>query len=137
MRGHFLVVVFVCLSCWASVVSAAGFSDGAIRVALVTDFSGVLSQDAGQGNEVAAEMAIEDAGGAVRGSPVRLYSVDHRLDPDYAVSEVKRLQAEENIDAVVGLVGSNVALAVQKYATEHDIAVLQTTSASDRLTGDR
>ncbi|MCH8506304.1 MAG: ABC transporter substrate-binding protein [Ectothiorhodospiraceae bacterium] len=121
----------------AAVVSAsasAGISNGEVRLGFLTDFNSIYADSAGQGSLIAAEMAIDEFGGEVLGAPIRIYPVDHRLNPDHALAEAERLRTEYNIDALVEMVGTNVAVPLQRYAREHNIAALHVGTASSELT---
>ncbi len=66
--------------------SFAQISNDEVRIALLTDLSSIYSA-VGQGSIIAAEMAIEDFGGTVRGKKIRLIVRDHKLDPKVAMKE--------------------------------------------------
>jgi len=115
-------------------VALADFSDGEVRIGLLSDFSSIY-QDIGQGSEIAAEMAIEDFGGEVNGHKVVLLTRDHKLQKDVAMKEAKDLDKNHHVDAFLDMVGTNVAVPLQGYAAKHDILALHTGSASSILTG--
>jgi len=115
-------------------VANAAISDNEIRIGLVTDMTSVY-RDVGQGAEIAAEMAIEDFGGKINGKPIRLYVRDHKLDPEVAMTHAKELHQDHNIDVFVEMVGTNVAIPMQRYAKEHNILAIHTGTASSILTG--
>ncbi|MCC5808882.1 MAG: ABC transporter substrate-binding protein [Ectothiorhodospiraceae bacterium] len=127
---------FALVSAMVSAPVWAGISDGEVRIALMTDYSGPYAESTGQGSQVAAEMAIDDFGGQVLGAPIRLYTVDHRLDPEHALAEADRLRREHRVDAYLDMVGSQVGIPMQAYAKEHGIAALQVGSASSTLTNE-
>ena len=53
-------------------------SNGPIKIALITDMSGVYEALSGRGGVVATQMAIDSFGGKVIGRPVELTTIDHR-----------------------------------------------------------
>ncbi len=112
----------------------ANFSDGEVRIGMITDMSSIY-RTIGRGSEIAAEMAIEDFGGKVAGKPIRLYVRDHKLVAEEAMKHAKELHEQHRVDAFLEMVGSNVALPLQKYARDNDILALHTGSASSILTG--
>ncbi|WP_181919241.1 ABC transporter substrate-binding protein [Alkalilimnicola ehrlichii] len=130
------ILVFIYCSVFAALPVQAGLSDNEVRIAVMTDMHGVYSDLAGQGSVVAAQMAIEDHGGRVMRRPVRLLTVDHRHDPEYAVTEAERLIKEEGVDAIVDLMGSEVATAVQQLAAEHGIVTLVSGAVTPLITQD-
>ena len=114
--------------------SFAQISNDEVRIALLTDLSSIYSA-VGQGSIIAAEMAIEDFGGTVRGKKIRLIVRDHKLDPKVAMKEAEDLDKNVHADAFLGMIGSNVAIPLQMYAKAHNILTMQTGSASSSLTG--
>ena len=112
----------------------AAISDGEIRIGLVTDMTSVYKQ-VGQGAEIAAEMAIEDFGGQINGKKIRLYVRDHKLDAEIAMTHAKELHQKEKVDLFIEMVGTNVAIPMQRYARENNILAIHTGSATSILTG--
>jgi branched-chain amino acid transport system substrate-binding protein len=112
----------------------ADISDNEIRIGLVTDMSSVY-KEVGQAAEIAAEMAIEDFGGKVLGKKIRLYVRDHKLDAETGMKHAKELDENEQVDVFLEMVGTNVAIPMQRYAKEKNILAIHTGSASSILTG--
>jgi len=112
----------------------ADFSDGEVRIGMITDMSSVYRY-VGRGAEIAAEMAIEDYGGKVRGKPIRLYVRDHKLQAEEGLKHGKELHQQFKVDAFLEMVGTNVAVPLQKYARENNILALHTGTASSILSG--
>src|SRR5690625_4877690 len=92
-------------------------------------------KDVGQGAEIAAEMAIEDFGGQINGKKIRLYVRDHKLDTETGMAHAKELHEKENIDVFIEMVGTNVAIPMQRYAKANNILAIHTGSAPSILTG--
>lgn len=136
MKISWFLVTASLLFLGSAEVSSASISDNEIRVAILTDLRSIYRDDSGQGGIIAAELAVEDMGGQVLGKKIRLIPIDHKVDPDFAVAEADRLRREENVDAFLDIIGSNVALPIQAYATKHNIAALQSTSATSKLTNE-
>jgi branched-chain amino acid transport system substrate-binding protein len=129
-----LLTVFLAGLWMAGAHAREPFTDNEVRVAVMTDLTGIYSDWGGQGMAVAAEMAIEDAGGSVAGKKIRLYVSDDRLDAKVALAEAERLRSEEHVDVIAGFVASNVALPVQAWAREHGVVTLVSGAASSDLT---
>jgi branched-chain amino acid transport system substrate-binding protein len=127
---------------WLSVAAMAlpihaahsGISDNEVRIGLITDLSSVF-RGVGYVADIAAEMAIEDFGGKVLGKPIRLYVRDHKLDPEVAMEVAKDLHENHKVDAFLEMVGTNVAIPLQKYAAENNILALHTGAGAGVLTG--
>lgn len=118
-----------------SAASAAEFSDDEIRVALLTDLSSVYSKLAGLGSVIAAEMAIEDAGGEILGHEIVLITKDHESNGKLATQLAQELLEERNVDAFAGLVSSSTAIPVQALARDHEVITLISGAGSSSLTG--
>lgn len=116
--------------------AAAGISDDEIRIGVITDLNGIYSELSGQGSVVAAEMAVDDANREAASAPVRIFVRDTELDPEKGLKAARELYEEHNVDMITGIVGSDVALAVQDFATKHDIAILHSGPSTTRLTGE-
>src|SRR5258708_1782111 len=75
--------------------------DGRLKVGVMTDLSGPLSDFGGMGSVVAAQMAAEDFGGKVSGAPIEIVSADHQNRPDIAASIARRWIENEGVDIIV------------------------------------
>src|SRR5690606_10366131 len=105
------------------------------RIGLITDMTSGY-RAVGLGAEVAAEMVIEDFGGKINVKPIRLYVRDHRLDPEVAMAHAKELHQEKNVDVFIEMVGTNVAIPLQRYARENNILAIHTGTGSSILTSE-
>lgn len=119
----------------AGAPALADYSDGAVRIGLMTDLSAIYSDIAGQGAVIAAEMAVNDYGGEINGVPLELIVADHQSDGDMAEQKAERM-IDEGVDVFAELVSSSTALPVQARAAEEEIVVLVSGAASSSLTGE-
>lgn len=107
----------------------------AIRIGVINDQSGPYADLGGKGSVVAAQMAIDDFGGKVRGKPVELISADHQNKPDIAANIVRQWFDNQNVGVVVDLTTTSVALAVRELAENRDKILIPSIGASSDLTG--
>jgi branched-chain amino acid transport system substrate-binding protein len=114
----------------------AEVSDGTVRVLVLTTLSGTYADLAGQGAVVAAEMAAEALGGEAGGGRVEILVRDTDLDIERALSELKTVHAETPVDLVTGLIASNVAVEVQKYAEANGIVTIHSGPSSTTFTNE-
>ena len=113
---------------------ARAADSGPIKIAVVTDMSGVYAALAGQGAVEATKMAVEDFGGKVLGRPVEVVAIDHRNNgPDAAIKV--REAYDGGADLALDLTNSAVALAVAAVAKEKHKLAIVTGGASSALTG--
>jgi branched-chain amino acid transport system substrate-binding protein len=106
-----------------------------IRLGVLNDQSGVYADFGGRGSVIAAQMAVEDYGGHVLGRPVEVLSADHQNKPDAASTIARAWFERDNVDAVLDLTTSSVALAVREVALAKNRAMLIASASSPELTG--
>jgi branched-chain amino acid transport system substrate-binding protein len=116
-------------SAWAQV------SDGTVRLGVLDDMSGIYADIQGPGDVVAVKMAIEDFGGTVLGKPIELLSGDLQNKADVGSGIARRWFDVDNVDVILGLGNSAVALAVQAIAQKKNKIAITTSGGSTALTG--
>ncbi len=130
---------------WAGVVGAlligatpgtalAQISDDLVRIGILTDLSGPYADSGGKGSVVAAEMAVKDFGGAVKGKKIEIISADHQNKPDVASTIARRWFDTERVDAILDLPVTAIALAAQQVAKEKNRTVMITAAATSDFT---
>ncbi|HEY1384375.1 MAG TPA: ABC transporter substrate-binding protein, partial [Dongiaceae bacterium] len=83
----------------------------------------------------AAKMAVEDFGGKVQGAPIEVISADHQNKPDIASNIARQWYDTEQVDSIMELTTSSVALAVQGISKEKKKIDIVTGAATTDLTG--
>jgi branched-chain amino acid transport system substrate-binding protein len=139
MRKKLFLSVFgtgLALVMAVSGASAAGLSDGVLKVGVMTDMSGAYSDLCGTGSVVAAQMAIDDFGGKVLGKKIELVSVDHQNKPDIAANKAREWFDTDKVDVIADLPTSSAALAVMEVANQKQKITLISTGASTKITND-
>ena len=107
---------------------------GPVKIAVITDMSGVYSSLAGAGAVEATKMAVEDFGGKVLGRPIEIETIDHRNNgPDAAIKA--REAFDGGADLALDMTNSAVALAVAAVAKEKHKLAIVTGGASSAVTG--
>ena len=107
---------------------------GSIKIALITDMSGIYSALSGEGAVVATKMAVADFGGKVLGRPIEVDVIDHRNNgPESAVKAREALDG--GADLLLDMTNSAVALADSAVAKEKHKLAIVTGAASSALTG--
>ena len=114
---------------------SAHAADKMVKIGVLTDMSGVAVDDMGPGSVLAAQMAAEDAGGTVAGMRIEIIFADHLQKPDVGATIVRRWFDEEDVDAVVDVPNSSVALAINQIARADNKVLLPSSSQSLELTG--
>jgi branched-chain amino acid transport system substrate-binding protein len=106
-----------------------------VKVGVLTDFNSIFSDLAGKGSVIAAQMAAEDAGGAVLGRPIEILAADHQNKADIAAGIAARWYDAEGVGAIADLPPSSVALAVQDLARKRGKVTLVSSSGTSELIG--
>lgn len=115
---------------------AQNAGDGMVRIGVVTDMTGALSDLSGKGSVTAVRMAVEDFGGKVLGKPIEVLEMDHQNKPDIASSKVREWFDVQNVDMVTDLTNSAVALAAMGVAKEKNRIAIVNGAGATRITND-
>jgi branched-chain amino acid transport system substrate-binding protein len=107
-----------------------------LRIGVLTDMSSLYADNGGPGSVVAAQMAVDDFGGSVLGRKIEVVPGDHQNKADIGGAIAKRWIDNENVEAILDVPNSAVALAVQGITREKKKLFLATGAATSRLTGD-
>ncbi|KGJ09513.1 ABC transporter substrate-binding protein [Paracoccus sphaerophysae] len=110
-------------------------SDGKVKIGILNDQSGVYADFGGLGSVEAAKMAVEDFGGKVLDAPIEVVSADHQNKADIASNIARQWYDTEQVDSIMELTTSSVALAVQALSQEKKKIDLVTGAATTDLTG--
>lgn len=110
--------------------------DGPVKLGVLTDMSSLYADNGGQGSVVAAQMAVDDFGGQVLGRSIQVVSGDHQNKADVGGTIVRRWIENENVEVILDVPNSAVALAVQGITRDKKKLFLATGAATSRLTGD-
>jgi branched-chain amino acid transport system substrate-binding protein len=107
----------------------------AVKIGVLDDMSGPYAENTGLGDVAAAKFAIADFGGSVLGKPIELVSADFQSKVDVGVTIAKRWYDNEDVDLVLGIPNSAIAIALVKVAEEKNRIVMPTAAATSALTG--
>ena len=113
----------------------AEISDNVVKIGILNDMSGPYSALGGQGSVEAAKMAVEDFGGTVQGAPVEVVGADHQNKADIGATIARQWFDAEQVDTIMDLTTSSVALAVQAIAGEKQKIDIVTGGGTSDLSG--
>lgn len=85
-----------------------------VKIGILNDMSGPYADLGGAGSVIAAQMAVDDLGGAINGVPVKIISADHQNKADVGSATARRWFDVDGVDAIADVPVSSVALAVQE-----------------------
>jgi branched-chain amino acid transport system substrate-binding protein len=97
--------------------------------------SGLYSDLAGQGSVLAAQMAVDEVGGNIAGMPIEIVSADHQNKADIGSNIAREWYDTKNVDVIVDVPSSQVALAVSAVTKDKNKVFLGSGPGSSDLTG--
>ena len=115
--------------------AAQEISDGKVKIGILNDQSGVYADFGGKWSYEAAQMAAEDYGGTVLDAPIEIVTADHQNKPDIASNIAREWYDTEQVDSIMELTTSSVALAVQGLSVEKKKIDIVVGAATTELTG--
>jgi branched-chain amino acid transport system substrate-binding protein len=113
---------------------AGAQANGPIRIAVITDMTGVYAAISGHGAVVATQMAVDDFGGSVGGRKIEVVAIDHRNNPTEAATKAREF-FDQGGSLALDLTSSGTALAVSAVGKEKHKLVIVTGAGSSALTG--
>lgn len=134
MRRLSLAIFAAALACGTA---QAEMSGGVVKIGVMNDMSGTYADLAGPGSVEAARMAVEDFGAEAKGLKVEIVSADHQNKPDVGSNIVRQWIDVDNVDVIVDVPTSSVALAVNEIVREKNKVFLISGAAASNLTGDK
>ncbi len=105
-----------------------------LKIGILNDMSSVYSDYQGIGSVVGARLAVEDYS-AKLGVPVEIVFADHQNKPDIGAGIARNWFDNENVDVVMDLPNSAVALAVVGVAEQKNKAAIGSGAGSSIMTG--
>jgi branched-chain amino acid transport system substrate-binding protein len=130
------VAVLAILAASFGAMRKADAQTAPLKLGVLTDMSSLYADNGGPGSVVAAQMAIEDFGGAVLGRKIELVSGDHQNKADVGSAMTRRWIDNEGVEVILDVPNSAVALAVQGITRDRKKLFLATGAATSRLTGE-
>ena len=119
----------------ASSAACAQYTDGAVKIGVLTDMSSIYSDIVGAGAVLAARLAAADSGAAAKGIKVDVIVADHQNKADVGASFANSWFDVEKVDVIVEGGSSAVALAVSEVARQKNKVMLASGAATSDLTG--
>jgi branched-chain amino acid transport system substrate-binding protein len=113
----------------------AQYTDGIVKIGILTDMSSVYADVTGPGSVTAAKVAIEDFGGAAKDTKIEIVSADHQNRPDIGSNIANSWFDVEKVDVIVDVPNSSVALAVSEIARQKNKLFLASGPGIADLTG--
>jgi branched-chain amino acid transport system substrate-binding protein len=131
IRG--LAIAAAALLCAAAAFAQSGTQK--VKIAVLNDMSGLYADLGGPGSVAAAKMAIVDFAKVNPNLKVEVVSGDHQNKPDIGSSLATQWYDVDNVDMIIDVPNSGVALAVSAVATLKNKVFIVSGSASSAITG--
>ncbi|HKD26911.1 MAG TPA: ABC transporter substrate-binding protein [Xanthobacteraceae bacterium] len=119
----------------ASGSAFAQYTDGVIKIGVLSDMSSLYADIGGPGSVAAAKLAVEDFGAAAKGMKVEIVSGDHQNKPDVGANIASTWFDVDKVDVIVDVPNSGVALAVSEVTRQKNKLFLVSGAAASDLTG--
>jgi branched-chain amino acid transport system substrate-binding protein len=114
---------------------SGGGGSNKLVIGVMSDMSGLYADLAGPGSVVAAQMAVDEVGGKVGDLPIEIVSGDHQNKPDIGSTLAREWFDTRNVDVIVDVPTSSVALAITEITKAKNKVFLVSGAATSDLTG--
>ena len=118
-----------------AIAARAPADEPGVVIGVINDMSGAYADLGGPGSAIAAQMAVEDAGGSVLGQKIQILTADHKNKPDLATGLVSDWFDRSGVTVVADGGASGAGLAIQEVARRKKRIFLATGPATSDLTG--
>ena len=101
-----------------STMAQAQYTDGVVRIGVLSDMSSVYADLTGSGSVAATKLAVQDFDPDSHGMKVEIISADHQNKPDIGSNITRQWFDVDGVDVVLDVPTSSVAFAVSDLARE-------------------
>ncbi len=133
-RLKILLIVSLSLACGSA---HAQYTDGVVKIGILTDMTSLYSDLTGAGSVAAAKLAVEDFNPASKGMKVEIVYADHQNKADVGVSIANSWFDTGQVDVIVDVPNSAVALGVSEAARQKNKVFLVSGGGTSDLTGSK
>jgi branched-chain amino acid transport system substrate-binding protein len=133
--SSFLAAAAALVPLLVSTTAFAQYTDGVVKIGVLSDMSSLYADNGGPGSVVAAKLAIEDFGAAAKGMKVEVVSADHQNKADIGSNIANSWFDVDKVDMIVDVPNSAVALAVSEVAKQKNKLFIGSGPATSDLTG--
>src|ERR1700685_1296186 len=107
-----------------------------IRIGNINSYTGGLAY-AGQNNLDGMSLYFDSINWTVAGRKIEVIKEDDQFNPQIGLQKAKKLVESDNVDMLVGVQASNVALAVLNYMKQQKAFYVVSGAGTDAITSDR
>lgn len=135
-RNLLCSAALLALSTMTAAQQQSKVSGDVVRIGVLTDMSGFLSDMTGTGAVTAVKMAVEDFGGKVLGKPIEVLSADNLNKPDVAATIARSWFDTQQVDMIIDLGNSATGLSAAQVAADKNRIAIATSPGTTRLTNE-
>jgi branched-chain amino acid transport system substrate-binding protein len=107
-----------------------------IRLGLLNSFTGAIAY-AGDNNLKGMSLYFDSINWTIAGRKIEVIKEDDQFNPQVGLQKAKKLIESDNVDMLVGVQASNVALAVLNYMKQQKAFYVVSGAGADAITWDR
>ena len=108
-----------------------------VKLGVLNDQSGQYADAAGPAAVEVARMAIADFGGKLLGQPIELIFADHQNKADIATGIARRWIDTENVDVILDIGNSAVALALSDIVRDKSKIMIVSSAGASTITNEK
>jgi branched-chain amino acid transport system substrate-binding protein len=127
--------VIVAAALFASSSAFAQYTDGVVKIGVLSDMSSLYADVGGPGSVAAAKLAVADFDPAAHGMKVEIVGGDHQNKPDVGAGIVGSWFDVDKVDMIIDVPNSGVALAVSEVARQKNKVFIGSGPGTSDLTG--
>lgn len=131
---HTVIAMTLLAAATATLALPAGAQER-VKIGILNDQSGTYADTSGLGSVTSAQMAVEEFRASHPNIKVEMVAADHQNKPDIGTSIARRWYDTENVDAIIDIQNSAVALAVQHIARQAKKVSIVTGAVTPELSG--
>ena len=135
MRAKTLRTSLLAAVAAAALGAGAAQAQTSVKLGVLNDMSGLYADISGPGSLVAANMAVEDFKAASKGIKGEVIGADHQNKPDVGSTIARKWYDQENVDVILDVTTSSVALAVSDVTKEKNKIFMISGGGTSDLTG--
>jgi len=134
---RFAAGVWFVVAALISTAAQAQYTDGVVKIGVLSDMSSLYSDLTGMGSVASANLAVQDFNPAAHGMKVEIVSADHQNKPDIGSNIARQWLDVDGVDVILDVPTSSVALAVSDVVRDKNKVFLVSGGGSSDLTGSK
>ena len=134
---RFAAGVWFVVAALISTAAQAQYTDGVVKIGVLSDMSSLYSDLTGMGSVAAATLAVQDFDPAAHGMKVEIVSADHQNKPDIGSNIARQWLDVDGVDVILDVPTSSVALAVSDVVRDKNKVFLVSGGGTSDLTGSK